>query len=209
MKCIRQKCSIPYHFLKLLSTVVLNCPHYSTITQLKGLSQWLTTSNRFSTISLRFKFMVFASPAMTATERVKAALMLISQFEVSFLFLLYIICQLHVQKLHGSQGLWVIYLSCIHTDKLCALPQWTFPLEHSGKNEVGLSNGAIAHTTVLSEGRMEEWSAAFVCTLPESPLEAMPASGASTPPAPAPLVLPPLLSICYRCKWIARYKNLH
>lgn len=100
--------------------------------------------------------MVFASPAMTVTERVKAALMLISQFGVSFLFLLYIICQLHVQELHGSQGLWVIYLSCIHTDKLCALPQLTFPLELSGKNEVGLSNGAIAHTTVLSEGRMEE-----------------------------------------------------
>lgn len=181
MQCIRQKCSMPYNFLKLLSTVMLNCPHYSTITQLKGLSQWLTTSNMFITISLRFIFMVFTSPAMTVTERVKAALILISQFGVSFLFLLYIICQLHVQELHGSQGSWMIYLSCIHTDKLCALAQWTFPLELSGKNEVGLSNGAIAHTTVLSEGSMEEWNTAFVCTLTESPLELMPASGALTP----------------------------
>lgn len=123
--------------------------------------------------------------------------MLISQSGVSFLFLLYIICQLHVQELHGSQGSRMIYLSCIHTDKLCALPQWTFPLELSGKNEVGLSNGAIAHTKVSSEGRMEEWSAAFVHTFPESPLELMPASGASTPP-PTPQPQPCLFCLlCY------------
>lgn len=46
---------------------------------------------------------------------------------------------------------------------------------------MGLSNGAIAHTMALSEGRTEERNTAFVRTRPESPLELMPASGASTP----------------------------
>lgn len=97
-------------------------------------------------ISLRLKLMMFAEIQSWQWLRDSKLPWCSSvSLGVSFLFLLYIICQLLVQELHESQGSWMIYLSCIHTDKLCALPQWTFPLELPGKNEVGLSNGAIAH----------------------------------------------------------------
>lgn len=149
---------MPYNFLQL-------CQIAHIIPLLHSLNGHLTEQY----IQYNIIYDVCRNPAMTVTAWLKAALMLISQFGVSFALLLYIICQLHVQKLHGSAGSWLIYLSCIHTDKLCALPQWTFPLELPGKNEVGLSNGAIAHTTALSEGRTEELLCAHV------PLEPMPA----------------------------------